>query len=108
LDVEIARHYQQRQAEHIEGRVEGVDERGAENDEDRARDERERDAEQQHLLLRDARHRETADDHQEYEQVVNRESFVAQIAREVFDRHASAAENGYAGTENEGNPDIYR
>ena len=78
------------------------------NDEAGARDERERDAEQQHLLLGDARHRETVDDHQEYEQVVNGEGFVAQIACEVFDCHAGSAEYGYADTENEGNPDVDR
>lgn len=45
-----------------------------------------RDTEQQHLLLRETRHPEAADDDQKYEQVVDRQGFVGQVAGEIFDR----------------------
>lgn len=58
----------------------------ADEDESGARDERKRDTEQQHLLLRETRHPEAADDDQKYEQVVDRQGFVGQVAGEIFDR----------------------
>ena len=96
----------QDQAEHVEGPREVVDDRHAEEDERGAGEQREDDAEQQHLLLVRAGHGEARHDHDEHEEVVDGEGLLEDVALEVVDAHAVAADDPQHDAEDDREADV--
>ena len=82
---------EQEGAEQVEHPGELRDERRSQPDHDRAKHDHAEDAPEQHAMLVDARHREVGEDERDDENVVERQAFLKEEARQIGDAGFLAA-----------------